>query len=260
MMKKLLLILVCGLGIQLSSGLAMGQQWGHLSARFVFDGAPPKPVPTVVNKDQAVCGKFNLVDESLVVNAKNSGIANVVVFLRDTKKPAIHPDYEQALKEKVILNNINCRFEPRVALIRTGQAVTLGNKDSVGHNTKIDTFFNPGVNPLIPSGAQLEQKFMVEERLPARVSCSIHPWMGAWMVIRSNPYFAASDADGKIHIKNIPAGTWEFQFWQEKSGYVRTVTIGGKKTEWKRGRADLKITAGKTLDLGDVVVDKKLFE
>ena len=73
-------------------------------------------------------------------------------------------------------------------------------------------------------------------------------------------YFAASDADGKIHIKNIPAGTWEFQFWQEKSGYVRTVTVGGKKTEWKRGRADLKITAGKTLDLGDVVVVKKLFE
>ena len=79
-------------------------------------------------------------------------------------------------------------------------------------------------------------------------------------MIRSNPYFAASDADGKIHIKNIPAGTWEFQFWQEKSGYVRSVTVGGKKTEWKRGRVDLKIPSGKTLDLGDVVIDKKFFQ
>ena len=200
MMKRILLVVIGLLGVQLSTGLALGQQWGHLSARFVFDGTPPKRVPTVVNKDQAVCGKFKLMDETLVVNAKNKGIANVVVFLRDTKKPAIHPDYEKALKDKVLLNNINCRFEPRVALIRTGQAVVLGNKDSVGHNTKIDTFFNPGVNPLIPSGAQLEQKFMIEERLPARVSCSIHAWMGAWLVIRSNPYFAASDADGKIHI------------------------------------------------------------
>ena len=192
MMKNILLVVIGLLGVQLTAGLAWGQQWGHLSARFVFDGTPPKPVPTVVTKDQAVCGKFKLVDETLVVNSKNKGIANVIVFLRDTKKPAIHPDYEKALKEKVLLNNINCRFEPRVALIRTGQTVVLGNKDPVGHNTKIDTFFNPGVNPLIPSGAQLEQKFMIEERLPARVSCSIHPWMGAWLVIRSNPYFAAS--------------------------------------------------------------------
>jgi hypothetical protein len=260
MMKRILLVVIGLLGVQLTAGLAWGQQWGHLSARFVFDGTPPKPVPTVVTKDQDVCGKFKLVDETLVVNPKNKGIANVIVFLRDTKKPAIHPDYAKALKEKVLLNNINCRFEPRVALIRTGQTVVLGNKDPVGHNTKIDTFFNPGANPLIPSGAQLDQKFMIEERLPAPVSCSIHPWMGAWLVIRSNPYFAASDADGKIHIKNIPAGTWEFQFWQEKSGYVRSVTVGGKKTEWKRGRVDLKIPSGKTLDLGDVVVDKKLFQ
>ena len=195
-----------------------------------------------------------------MVNPRNKGIANVVVFLRDTKKPAIHPDYAKALKEKVLLNNSNCRFEPRMALVRTGQTLVLGNKDPVGHNTKIDTFFNPGANPLIPAGTQLEQRFMIEERLPARVSCSIHSWMGAWLVIRSNPYFAASDGDGKIHIKNIPAGTWEFQFWQEKSGYVRSVKVAGKKTQWKRGRVDLKIAAGKTLDLGDVMVDKTLFE
>ncbi|MEC9003054.1 MAG: hypothetical protein VX644_06750 [Planctomycetota bacterium] len=260
MMRKMLLIVITVLGVQLDAGSAWSQQWGHLTARFVFDGEAPKRAPVVVNKDAAVCGKLKLLDETLVVNPKNGGIGNVVVFLRDTKKPAIHPDYAKGLKEKVIVNNLNCRFEPRVALVRTGQTIVLGNKDSVGHNTKIDTFFNPGVNPLIPAGAQLEQKFMIEERLPARVSCSIHAWMGAWLVVRSNPYFAASDADGKIHIKNIPAGEWEFQFWQEKSGYVRSVTVGGKKTDWKRGRVDLKIPAGKTLDLGDVVVDKKLFE
>ena len=113
MMKRILLVVIGLLGVQLSAGLAWGQQWGHLSARFVFDGTPPKPVPTVVTKDPAVCGKFKLVDETLVVNSKNKGIANVIVFLRDTKKPAIHPDYEKSLKEKVLLNNINCRFEPR---------------------------------------------------------------------------------------------------------------------------------------------------
>ena len=259
-MRKVLLAVMVVCGVHAVPDMAWSQEWGHLSARFVFDGEAPKRAPVVVNKDAAVCGKFKLLDESLVVNPKNGGIANVVVFLRDTKKPAIHPDYAKSLKEKVVVNNVDCRFEPRVALIRTGQPVVLGNKDSVGHNTKIDTFFNPGLNPLIPAGAQLEQKFMLEERLPARVSCSIHAWMGGWLVIRSNPYFAASDVGGTIHIKNIPTGEWEFQFWQEKSGYLRSVTVNNKKTEWKRGRVDLKITSGKTLDLGDVVVDKKLFE
>ena len=63
MMRKMLLIVITVLGVQLDAGSAWSQQWGHLTARFVFDGEAPKRVPVVVNKDAAVCGKLKLLDE-----------------------------------------------------------------------------------------------------------------------------------------------------------------------------------------------------
>src|SRR5690349_4035695 len=131
--RMLLAIVVAGLASQASA-----QEWGNLSATFLYKGSPPAPKKIAVNKDEQVCGKHNLVDEALVVNKDNKGIANVVVFLADMGKPKIHPDYDkpEAAKAEVHLDNENCRFEPRVVGIRTGQTLIVGNKDPVGHNTK----------------------------------------------------------------------------------------------------------------------------
>ena len=49
-----------------------------------------------------------------------------------------------------------------------------------------------------------------------KVGCNIHPWMGAYIVARKDPYAAVSDKDGKFEIKDLPAGKeLEFRLWQE---------------------------------------------
>ena len=114
-------------------------------------------------------------------------------------------------------------------LIWTRQKVVLGNSDPVGHNVKIDCRDNPQSNDTIPSGGTIEKKFDKAERLPVPVSCSIHPWMKGWIVIRDTPYMAVTDADGKFEIKNLPAGEWQFMFWQEQAGYVSNVKSTGNR-------------------------------
>jgi hypothetical protein len=94
-------------------------------------------------------------------------------------------------------------------------------------------------------------KFATEERVPSKVACNIHPWMSGYLVVRENPYFAVSDKDGKLTIKNVPAGKWTFQFWHEKSGYIDAGKQEGKNVQWRRGRVELDIKAGGT-DLGEV--------
>jgi hypothetical protein len=84
--------------------------------------------------------------------------------------------------------------------------------------------------------------------------------MSCWLVIRSNPYGAASDKNGLVEIKNLPVGELEFQVWQEKAGYISKVKLDGTAAEWLRGRTKVKIEAGKTIDLGDVLVDSSLFD
>jgi len=227
-------------------------EWGTLTGRFVLDGKAAAPVPIQVTKDQEVCGKHKLADESLIVGPKGE-LANVVVYLRTPKSPAIHPDYAKSAKQDVVLDNKNCRFEPHVSVLRAGQALLIKNSDPVGHNSKVDAIVNPAINVLIPQGGESEQKgFTSEEGLPVKVGCNIHPWMGGWVVIRNNPYAAVSDEKGAFKLENVPAGTeLEFQIWQEKSGYLKGDSKQAKIDA--KGRFKIKLKAGNN-DLGDIKV------
>ncbi len=236
--------------------------WGDLKVKLVYGGDVPKSVPIKVTKDPEVCGKLGLMDESLVVNKDNKGIRDVLVFLyqrSSAKTPPIHPSYAALAKKPVTFDNDKCRFVPRVLTAMTGQTILIGNKDTVAHNTKVDTTANSPINPLIPAGLKLPQVYKKSESRQAQVSCSIHPWMVGWVLIKDHPYCGVSNEDGEVTIKNIPAGKWTFQFWQEKSGYVREVVQGGKDVSWRRGRVELTIKSG-TNDMGNVVVKPENFE
>ncbi|MCA9121196.1 MAG: methylamine utilization protein [Planctomycetaceae bacterium] len=238
--------------VLLISGGLSAAEWGDLKVTFVYDGTAPAATPINVNKDPQFCGQFGLVDEQLVVNKENGGIANVIAYLYTRgDKPAVHPDYAATANAKVELDNTKCRFEPHVVLLQTTQTLVLKNTDAVGHNTNYSTFTNPPQNILIPSGGQVEQTLSQPERLPAKVACNIHPWMTSWLVVQDNPYSGVSNKDGELVIKNLPVGKWTFQFWQEAGGYVANVKQNGKATEWKRGRLEVTIKPGMN-DLGKV--------
>jgi hypothetical protein len=249
MLKRFWLVLI----LAVLAGPAFGQQWGDLSGTFLYKGTPPNPKKLTPEKDPEFCGKHNLVDESLVVNKDNKGIANVVVYLADPTKPKIHPDYDkpEQAKAEVVLDNQNCRFAPHVVGIRTGQTLVIGNKDPVGHNTKADFFANTPFNDLIPANGSVKRSFTKQETQPSPVSCSIHPWMTAYLLIREDPYFAISDADGNFSIKNLPAGEHTFIVWSNK--FITNVSVDGKAATWMRGRVKVNIKPGAN-SLGKVEV------
>ena len=237
--------------------------WGDLQVRFLYGGVAPSSAEVNVTKDVEYCGPFGLTDDSLIVNPANGGLANVVGFLyqaRGASPMPIHEDYLKQARSVVRVDNKQCRFEPHVALLWTPQTLLVGNLDLVGHNTKIDSFANPASNNTIPAGGQLQMEFSQPERLPAQVTCSIHPWMKSWLLVRDNPYSAVSTADGVLTVKNMPAGTWTFQFWHEKSGYVAKVARDDQTLEWNRGRVEVVIEAGKTTNLGTYQVPAELFQ
>lgn len=239
------------------STVASAEEWGALKGRFKFGGSPPEPSALKADKDAEVCGKHKLLSEELVVGA-DGGLANVVVFVRD-KDVKVHPEMAALKNVKTVMDNKDCRFEPHVVFVQTGQSFVIKNSDTVGHNSNIQTIKNPAENKLIPAGGEAAATFKSDEAIPAAVSCNIHPWMKAWVVIRDNPYAAVSKPDGSFEIKNLPAGELEFQFWHEKAGYLGEATVGGKAEKMAKGRKKLKIAAGDN-DLGEIVLDGKLFQ
>lgn len=246
-------------GIAVGMALAMAisvaaADWGTLKGRFVLDGDPGDPAKVNVNKDTEFCGKHNLVDE-VIVAGDDGSLANVFVYLylKTGKKVDIHPDLESPGDEPVVLDNKGCRFEPHAVVLRTSQTLQVSNSDTVAHNTNLTLTKNPGFNQIVPNDSPLSMTFQKVESYPSPAACNIHPWMKAYVLIRDNPYMAVSGADGSFEIANIPAGKHEFIFWHEAKGNMKGLEVSGEKTS-NRGRAELTIPAGDTLDLGDVKV------
>jgi hypothetical protein len=235
---------------------ALAADWGTLTGRFVFDGKAPTPAPIDTSKDP-MC-KVKLTDEDLLVDAKG-GLANAVIALK-TKGVAVNPAYESSAKDSVELDNKNCHFEPHVLVVRTSQTLLLKNSDPTGHNTNIASISNDGINPILAAGADpLKHKFAKPEVRPVKVGCNIHTWMGAWLIVRTDPYAAVSDTTGTFTIKDLPAGKeLEFGLWHEKAGYLRNASFKGGKSDSK-GNFKYKIKPGEN-NLGDIKVSGSIFK
>lgn len=235
-------------------------EWGTLRGRFRFDGQPPEPPAISLNKDAEYCSKHKPVDETLLVDKATSGLANVVVRLETksgTKLPT-HESYRQAESSKILLDNTGCRFAPHICLLRTSQTLVIRNSDEVAHNTAAYLDRNDPFNEITPPAQTAEKRIERPERMPAKVNCSIHAWMGAWLVVSDHPYAAVTDAKGNFEIPNIPTGEYTFQIWHEKSGWIRKATRDGNPVEWSRGRVTLRIEPGAN-NLGEIRVNPEIF-
>jgi hypothetical protein len=231
----------------------VAQEYGDLTAKFVVKGQVPPAAKLTINQDKEVCGKHDLRDERVVVS-KDGGLANVVIYSTpaDGQKFPENPELKKQMPVEVVLDNANCRFSPRIVVVTTDQKLTITNSDPVGHNSKGDLLVNPSFNPVIPAKSKVSQTFAKPEKVPAGISCNIHPWMRAYLVVRDNPYTGVSDEEGRLKIEGIPVGEWSFTVWHE-TGYVQGQQ-NGKSLGWKRGKVTVKIEPGKETDLGTIEV------
>lgn len=229
---------------------ATASTWGNLTGKFVYDGPDPSPARLAITKDEQVCGKHNLVDESLLLGT-DKGLKNVVIFLAD-KNVAVHPDFEATANDKVKFDNEHCRFEPHILPLRTSQTLEIHNSDPLAHNSNLTPLGDSPFNQLISQDNAVVYQFKKQQNSPVMVTCSIHPWMKGYVFPRDNPYVAVTGDDGSFEIKNLPAGKHEFQVWQEAVGGLAA------KPEWKKGKFKLEINEGDN-DLGTVQVSSALF-
>jgi hypothetical protein len=250
--------------VSLAGVSAAADEWGNLSLRFVYDGEPPQPQKILVDKDKAYCGKKELLAETLVVNAQDRGLANVVVWIeaRPGEKLAAHPSYDAGAKGEVVVAIEGCQFSPRISFLRTTQTLNLVSRDPVGHNPQWHVFNNSASSNSrsIPTNGLITQKFADEEMSPARLDCSIHPWMSGFLLIRQNPYMAASDASGKVKIANLPTGKHMLRVWHESAtGWaIKQASHAGAIVNWPRGRMTLEIKPGEN-DLGEFKLSPEIF-
>jgi plastocyanin len=222
-----------------------GTGWATIRGRFLYDGNSPQMPPYNVNKDEATCkpGGRAPLQQTLVVDSATHGIKNVVVYLRDASR--VHESAQPA-SDSVLFDQKVCVFLSHVIPVTVGQTIEIKNSDPIGHNTKIAGSRN-SFNQTIPALESIDYVLQREEATPAPVSCSIHPWMSAYILPRDNRYVAVTAEDGSFEIANVPAGeSLDVQVWHESAtgpgGGLVLTSPEAKQLDWSnRGRFTIQL-------------------
>ena len=222
---------------------AADDKWGDLVGRLVYDGKAPERKKLTVDKDVQCCGKFDIRDESLMVD-QDGGVANVFVYLR-TRNAEVCPELEKDLAKRVTLDNRDCVFKPHCMTIWfSKQEFYIVNSDPVAQNVAFSPLGDAPANIVLAVGKDATYKFSRAQILPVPIACNYHPWESGYILPRDNPYAAISGKDGTFRIPKLPVGKLDFQVWHERVGYLNT-------TDWPKGRFSMEIKPGVN-DLGTI--------
>jgi Carboxypeptidase regulatory-like domain len=185
--------------------------------RYRGDVPMKKIIP---NKDVETCGGPR--EEPLIRVGTDQAVESAVVYLVDVASGKAWPEQGKTPE----LDNVKCRFEPEVQVIRAGP-LDVVNSDPVLHNTHgyygKRTAFNMGL-------PNLDQRIPTELKRAGtvRVDCDAHGWMEGWIYVVDNPYYAITGADGKFTITDVPPGTYKLVAVQPFTGPLEMpVTVTG---------------------------------
>mgnify|MGYP001192004284 CR=1 FL=1 len=184
---------------------------GTIKGTVSYAGSNKKPKTLKMDSDP-VCGNSHdapPAKEDFILD-ENNNFKNVIVWLKD-----INYDGELST-ESALIDQIGCVYTPHVNAVTTAQKVLIKNSDKTLHNVNSKSKINEGFNSAQPAGVPDIEKTFSSPEDPFYIKCDVHPWMKAWVMVADHPYFAITDANGNFEINNVPDGTYEVMFWQEK--------------------------------------------
>lgn len=244
MLAPALLLAACGSGPQPTTEGQAALPAAHIdpataatiSGRVLFMGDAPV-MPAIDMSSNPQCERQHKTPakaETVVVNP-NGTLRNVFVWIKDGL-PAVQwaPPATPAH-----LNQNGCIYEPHVQGIMVGQDLDIVNSDPVNHNVHAECEKNAPWNESQAPRAEHKVKKFVKEEVMFPVTCSVHPWMRAYIGITPHPFFAVTGDDGSFTLKGVPPGTYTVEAVHEKYGKKE-----GKVTVAPSGAATLDFTYG----------------
>lgn len=187
-----------------------------VSGKITLDGAAPKMKKIKADADP-VCASLHadkpMTSEEVLVGA-DGALQNVFVYV----KSGLAGKTYEAPKESAIIDQHGCQYRPHVFGMMVGQVLEVKNSDETSHNIHAMPKNNDEFNKAQPaSSPNIKRKFPKAE-IMVPFKCDVHPWMGSYVGVMENPFFATTGADGAFSLKNLPAGDYEIGIWHEKYG------------------------------------------
>src|SRR3989442_11784220 len=184
----------------LLAALALGPAFaGDIVGKVKYAGTAPAPAKIQVTKDQAVCGKVEHSDETLLVGP-DKGVKNVVVNIADPKD-----DKKYSTGQKPSLDQNGCKFVPHIDIVPASQEADIINSDGILHNIHTFPKSNPPFNKAQPKFKKT-MPAVFEKPDIVQIKCDVHSWMSGWIVVAGHAHHPLTPVPGDFKKSGGPAG------------------------------------------------------
>lgn len=192
---------------------------GAIRGKVVLAGAVPAPRKIDVTIDQYVCGAEKETGDLLLSRQKEIG--NAVVWLENPPPGAKWPAPARAIE----MDQKGCVYVPRIVIVPEGGTVNFLNSDRLLHNIHATPKENVSFNRTQPKDRTIPITFTKSEII--HITCDLHTWMEAWVVVAAHPYYAVTGASGQFAFDSLPPGQYRVHVWQERLGTTTAqVSVG----------------------------------
>lgn len=202
--------------------LASPMHAATIKGEIKYLGKVPSPVTHKTGKFKKVCGS-EILEESLIL--QNQKVKNVVVWLEGKQA--------KKLKNKpgtYTLDQKKCAYSPRILAMPQGSVLKILTSDPINHNIHTYSFENDPINIMFLPNQDYTQE--MEEPEVIKVSCDLHSWMEAYIVVTPHSYFAVTQSNGTFEIPNVPPGKYTLKVWHELLGEEsRKIEVGKNVTQ-----------------------------
>ena len=210
---------------------------GTIAGTVKYEGEVPTLKPLAMDADPN-CAKKHTgpVPSEVLVLGDGQTLGNVYVRVKSgLPAGASYP----ASAQPATLDQQGCHYVPHVLGVMVGQPIKILNSDGLLHNIHALPKVNAPFNMAMPANRTEADQTFNKEEVMIPVKCDVHPWMQGYIAVSSHPFFAVTAKEGTFEIKDLPAGTYELEFWHERLGTKSaTVTVG----DGARATSDMTFT------------------
>jgi len=111
-------------------------------------------------------------------------------------------------------DQVDKEFVPYVQAIRVGSYVKFPNKDDIRHHVYS---FSPAKKFELPLYSGTPASPVLFDKVGVvKLGCNIHDWMIGYLYVTDAPYFGKTAAQGRVELKDLPAGAYRVSVWHPR--------------------------------------------
>jgi plastocyanin len=191
--------------------------FGSLTVTANFEGEAPEPTTHDASANPE-CGTDEIVKQPVKVS--DGKLKDVVVSVESGPS-----GFEVDSPEATSIDQENCKYEPHVLAMKTGQTLNIQDSDQGMHNVRGTRDGSQVFNYTTFQDGTKEHSF--GEAGVYKLVCNVHPWMSAWVYVTEHGKASVTGESGQATLSDLPPGDYEITLWHETLGsQTQSVTIG----------------------------------